>query len=59
MQTEVLLDRFLDGLEPLAPLADRLHCTYLTPDTVGDIDRRHLTWAHRELFERPVTPTSG
>ncbi|MFE6173848.1 nucleotidyltransferase [Streptomyces sp. NPDC056464] len=108
MQTEVLLDRFLDGLAPLAPLAvwahgslaggdyqegrsdldliavlegpptprtiwrlaklharlrtaplaDRLHCTYLTPDAVDDVDRRHLTWAHQQLFKRPVTPVT-
>lgn len=105
MQTEVLLDRFLSGLAPLAPvavwahgslaggdyqegrsdldliavlpsitprtvwrlaklharlraepLAGQLHCTYLTPS--ADIDRTHLTWAHSELFKRPVSPVT-
>jgi hypothetical protein len=105
MQTEVLLDRFLTGLAPLAPVAvwahgslgggdyqegrsdldliavlpsltprtvwrlakaharlrteplsGQLHCTYLTPS--ADMDRRHLTWAHEELFKRPVTPVT-
>ncbi|MFI9343471.1 nucleotidyltransferase domain-containing protein [Streptomyces sp. NPDC052773] len=41
--------------EPLAPL---LHCTYLTPGTADDPARRHLTWAHEELFRRPVTPVT-
>ncbi|MFI6439932.1 nucleotidyltransferase domain-containing protein [Streptomyces sp. NPDC050759] len=105
MQTDVLLDRFLADLAPLAPVAvwahgslaggdyqegrsdldliavlDRLgprtvwrlaklharlraeplsgqlHCTYLTP--AADMGRRHLTWAHEELFKRPVTPVT-
>jgi hypothetical protein len=106
MQTDVLLDRFLADLAPLAPVAvwahgslaggdyqegrsdldliavlDRLgprtvwrlaklharlraeplsghlHCTYLTPS--ADPGRRHLTWAHEELFKRPVTPVTS
>ncbi|MET7734372.1 nucleotidyltransferase domain-containing protein [Streptomyces sp. NPDC005402] len=35
------------------PLSGQLHCTYLTPS--ADMDGRHLTWAHEELFKRPVT----
>src|SRR5688500_1530134 len=108
MPTDALLDRFLAGLAPLAPvavwahgslaggdyregrsdldvivvlddpvtartvwcvalvharlrdepLADRLHCTYLTPRTAAGAGRRHLTWAHEELFRRPVTPVT-
>ncbi|WP_449349400.1 nucleotidyltransferase [Streptomyces shaanxiensis] len=38
------------------PLAGQLHCTYLTP--AADPGRRHLTWAHEELFKRPVTPVT-
>ncbi|MDH6449105.1 MULTISPECIES: nucleotidyltransferase domain-containing protein [unclassified Streptomyces] len=38
------------------PLSGQLHCTYLTPS--ADMDRRHLTWAHEELFKRPVTPVT-
>ncbi|MEU3664513.1 nucleotidyltransferase [Streptomyces sp. NPDC032940] len=41
-----------------APLAGRLHCTYLSPDTVADPEQRHLTWAHRQLFKRTVTPVT-
>ncbi|MBT3150700.1 nucleotidyltransferase [Streptomyces sp. CHD11] len=40
------------------PLADRLHCTYLTPDTAAGAGRRHPTWAHAQLFKRPVTPVT-
>lgn len=40
------------------PLAGLLHCTYLTPDAVGDSGRSHLTWAHEQLFRRPVTPVT-
>ncbi|MDX2605184.1 nucleotidyltransferase domain-containing protein [Streptomyces caniscabiei] len=39
-------------------LADLLHCTYLTPATADDAERRHLTWAHGHLFRRPVTPVT-
>lgn len=41
-----------------APLAPLLHCSYLTPQTLDDPARRHLTWAHEELFRRPVTPVT-
>jgi hypothetical protein len=40
------------------PLARQLHCTYLTPATAHDPARSHLTWAHEELFRRPVTPVT-
>ncbi|MEG3631226.1 nucleotidyltransferase domain-containing protein [Streptomyces poriticola] len=40
------------------PLAAGLHCTYLAPGTTGDAARRHLTWAHRQLLRRPVTPVT-
>ncbi|MER6675539.1 nucleotidyltransferase domain-containing protein [Streptomyces sp. NPDC000983] len=40
------------------PLAAQLHCTYLTPDTADDAGRSHLTWAHQQLFRRPVTPVT-
>lgn len=105
MPTDVLLDRFLSDLAPLAPVAvwahgslaggdyqegrsdldliavlpsitprtvwrlaklharlraeplsRQLHCTYLTRS--ADVGRRHLTWAHEELFKRPVTPVT-
>ncbi|MER7055787.1 nucleotidyltransferase domain-containing protein [Streptomyces sp. NPDC000351] len=108
MTTDTLLDRFLQSLEPLAPvavwahgslaggdyqegrsdldliavldrpvtartawrlgllharlraepLAGQLHCTYLSPDLVAGSARRHLTWAHGQLFKRPVTPVT-
>ena len=40
------------------PLAAVLHCTYLTPSTAADPARRHPTWAHQQLFRRPVTPVT-
>ncbi|WP_314413126.1 nucleotidyltransferase [Streptomyces sp. DSM 40484] len=40
------------------PLVAKLHCSYLTPGTAADPERRHLTWAHRQLFARPVTPVT-
>ncbi|MEV0841410.1 nucleotidyltransferase domain-containing protein [Actinocatenispora sera] len=36
------------------PFADKLHCSYLRRDQLTDPGRRHLTWAHRHLLERPV-----
>ncbi|GGT04075.1 nucleotidyltransferase domain-containing protein [Streptomyces cinerochromogenes] len=40
------------------PLAAKLHCTYVTPATLHDADRSHLTWAHERLMRRPVTPVT-
>ncbi|KAA0931617.1 nucleotidyltransferase [Streptomyces apricus] len=40
------------------PLVGKLHCSYLTPRTAADPEHRHLTWAHRQLFRRPVTPVT-
>ena len=40
------------------PLAPVLHCTYLTPSTAADPARRHVTFAHEELFRRPVSPVT-
>ena len=40
------------------PLAPQLHCTYLSDATTADPARRHLTWAHGELFRRTVTPVT-
>ncbi|MFC9928196.1 nucleotidyltransferase domain-containing protein [Streptomyces sp. NPDC127190] len=40
------------------PLAAKLHCSYLTPATLHDPDRSHLTWAHEHVMRRPVTPVT-
>ena len=40
------------------PLAEKLHCSYLTPDTMAGAERSHLTWAHDQLMKRPVTPVT-
>ncbi|GGZ48172.1 nucleotidyltransferase domain-containing protein [Streptomyces bluensis] len=40
------------------PLVAKLHCTYLTPGKAAGAERRHLTWAHEQLFKRPVTPVT-
>ncbi|MER6415403.1 nucleotidyltransferase domain-containing protein [Streptomyces humidus] len=40
------------------PLAPQPHCSYLTPENAAGPERRHLTWAHGELFRRPVTPVT-
>lgn len=40
------------------PLADKLHCSYVVESELGGTDRDHLTWAHGELFERPVSPVT-
>ncbi|ANP54348.1 hypothetical protein J2Z21_006275 [Streptomyces griseochromogenes] len=40
------------------PLAGRLHCSYLTPATLQDPGRSHLTWAHGHVMRRPVTPVT-
>lgn len=42
-------------LEVELPLAVQLHCSYLVRARLADPGQHHLTWAHRKLFERPVT----
>ncbi|GAA1237297.1 nucleotidyltransferase domain-containing protein [Kitasatospora nipponensis] len=49
------LRRLHERLDVELPLAAKLHCSYLLPGQLADLDQRHLTWAHRTLFERPVT----
>ena len=41
------------------PLAVKLHCSYLTPDTLGDTAREHLTWGHGHVPRRTVTRSPG
>ncbi|MFJ8231811.1 nucleotidyltransferase [Streptomyces sp. NPDC094448] len=52
------LTAFHRGLETAGPLAERLHCSYVPAAELGDPRRSHPTWAHRELFRRPVTPVT-
>lgn len=40
------------------PAADKLHCTYVARPALGDVARRHTTWAHNKLFTRPISPVS-
>ncbi|MFG3201639.1 nucleotidyltransferase domain-containing protein [Streptomyces sp. NPDC048192] len=40
------------------PLAAKLHCSYLTPATLDDPERSHLTWAHERVLRRSVTPVT-
>lgn len=49
------LHRALDRAEPLAA---KLHCSYLLRTELADPEHRHLTWAHRHLLDRPVTPVT-
>lgn len=41
-----------------APLADKLHCSYVIRSQLADLGQCHLTWAMGELFDRPVSPVS-
>lgn len=40
------------------PLAAKLHCSYVAVDRLAGAGLDHLTWAHAELFSRPVTPVT-
>lgn len=51
------VERLHRDLDP-EPLADKLHCSYLVLDEIADPTLRHLTWAHREIMRRPVTPVT-
>ncbi|MFC9881603.1 nucleotidyltransferase [Streptomyces libani] len=45
-------------LDRTDPLAAKLHCSYLAADETADPAHIHLTWAHRELKRRTVTPVT-
>jgi hypothetical protein len=54
-----------DGLQGLheklisdEPLAVGLHCAYMVSGEQADPGRTHLTWAHGELYDRPVSPVT-
>lgn len=52
------LRRVHEALHDQVPLAQKLHCTYVARADWADTGRDHLTWAHSELFARPVSPVS-
>ena len=52
------LRRIHERLIAEEPLAAELHCSYIVSGEEHDPARDHLTWAHQELFERPVSPVS-
>lgn len=52
------LQRIHERLIGEEPLAAELHCTYIAAGDQHDPGRDHVTWAHQELFERPVSPVS-
>ncbi|MET0425905.1 MAG: nucleotidyltransferase domain-containing protein [Actinoplanes sp.] len=33
----------------------KLHCAYAPADELTDLDRTHVTWAHEQLFRRPLS----
>jgi hypothetical protein len=52
------LQRVHESLIDREPLAAELHCSYTVSGEQADPGRDHLTWAHGELYERPVSPVS-
>lgn len=40
------------------PLVEHLHCSYMPRHRLDDFAADHVTWAHQELYERPVTPVT-
>lgn len=47
-----------EAMRSQVPMAEKLHCAYVLRAELDDTDRGHLTWAHGELFVRPVSPVS-
>ena len=50
--------RVHQALHDQVPLAEKLHCSYVARGELDGPGRDHLTWAHGELFTRPVSPVS-
>ncbi|WP_345558586.1 nucleotidyltransferase domain-containing protein [Nonomuraea rosea] len=38
-----------------SPLAGRLHCSYMARQELADLGTEHVSWAHEQIFRRPVT----
>lgn len=62
---ERLNDAHLAGLQRVhetliadVPLAGSLHCAYMARTELADPGQAHPTWAHREMFDRIVSPVS-
>ncbi|MFF5288269.1 nucleotidyltransferase domain-containing protein [Paractinoplanes globisporus] len=36
----------------------KLHCAYVPSNDISDISRKHVTWAHEQLFRRPLSGIS-
>jgi hypothetical protein len=36
----------------------KLHCAYVPAGEIADPDRKHVTWAHEEIFRRPLSRIS-
>jgi hypothetical protein len=52
------LQRVHQALHDQVPIAEKLHCTYVARGEWADTGQEHLTWAHGEMFARPVTPVT-
>lgn len=52
------LQRVHESLISEEPLAAGLHCAYVVNGEQAGPGRSHLTWAHGELFDRPVSPVT-
>lgn len=52
------LRRVHEALHSQVPLAEKLHCAYVSRAEAADTGRSHPTWAHGELFSRTVSPVS-
>jgi hypothetical protein len=52
------LERVHEALHTQVPLAGKLHCAYPVRSELADTGRSHVTWAHGELYDRPVSPVS-
>jgi hypothetical protein len=52
------LRRVHEALHDQVPLAGNLHCSYVAGSELAGTGRDHLTWAHGELFARPVSPVT-
>jgi hypothetical protein len=52
------LQRVHAALQDEMSLAGKLHCSYMARSELAGVSRHHVTWAHSELYERPVSPVT-
>ena len=57
-EQKLALERVHRDLIEQEPSAAKLHCSYMAASGLGELGKRHFTWAQGRVLSRPVTPVT-